>query len=356
MKWEKLRRIWKDEDPRVTAPIISWRIILAILGIMYVLVTFQTLILEYFHDEIGAMVGVLTCYLIFVCLVLSGLLWLLWKLTTDNPLRRIKRAARRVAAGDFSVQIEPTRRDQKKNELDILIDDFNTMTRELASNEILKSDFIANVSHEIKTPLSVIQSYTKALKDGCYTSEEEREQYMDVLMESAGKLNEMITNILKLNKLENQRIFPVPTSYQLGEQLRRCALAFMDKWQAKGIAFEIDVADVAVCCDASLLELVWNNLLSNAIKFTERGGRISLTSEVVQDVVCVTILDSGCGMDEQTQRRIFEKFYQGDTSHASEGNGLGLALVKKIMDIVGGQISVESCPGKGTVFSVQLRV
>ncbi|WP_102269120.1 sensor histidine kinase [Massilicoli timonensis] len=355
MKWKKLLRIWKNEDPRVTAPVISWRVILCILGIMYLLVTFQTFILEYFHDRIGAMVGVLTCYLVFVCGVLSGLLWLLWKRTTDKPLRKIKRAARRVAAGDFSVQIEPTRKDKKKNELDLLIDDFNTMTRELAGNEVLKNDFVSNVSHEIKTPLSVIQSYTKALRDG-YVPPEQQEQYWDTILYATEKLNTIVTNILKLSKLENQQIFPEPETYQLGEQLRRCALAFMNKWQAKDIEFEIDVADVAVHYDASLLELVWNNLLSNAIKFTDKGGQISLTSKVAGNTVLVTVKDSGCGMNDETRKRIFEKFYQGDASHASEGNGLGMALAKKVVDIADGNISVESAPGKGSVFTVELKI
>lgn len=169
-------------------------------------------------------------------------------------------------------------------------------------------------------------------------------------------LNSMITNILKLNKLENQQIFPAPETYQLGEQLRRCALSFMEQWQAKGIDFEIDVEDIAVCYDASLLELVWNNLLSNAIKFTETGGCISLTSQTRDNAVFVTIKDTGCGMDEETRARIFEKFYQGDTSRASEGNGLGLALVKKVIEIIGGEITVESTLGQGTAFTVKINL
>ena len=229
------------------------------------------------------------------------------------------------------------------------------MTRELASNEMLKSDFIANVSHEIKAPLSIIQSYTKALKDGT-AAPEQHKQYMDTIITATKNLNSMITNILKLNKLENQQIFPAPETYQLGEQLRRCALSYMEQWQAKGIDFEIDVEDVAVCYDASLLELVWNNLLSNAIKFTETGGRISLTSQTRDNAVLVTIKDTGCGMDEETQARIFEKFYQGDTSRASEGNGLGLALVKKVIEIIGGEITVESTPGQGTAFTVKINL
>ncbi|HIR92382.1 MAG TPA: HAMP domain-containing histidine kinase [Candidatus Egerieimonas intestinavium] len=359
-KREEKRR--KKRDSRVTAPMISWQMVLAILGIMVILVILvilQSFIFDAYRDRLAAMVGVLTYYLICVCVLLAVLVWLVWRRLMGKPLRKIAQAARRVAQGDFSVQVDSGKRGGKragkKNEIDVLIDDFNTMTRELAGNEMLKSDFIANVSHEIKTPLSIIQSYTKALKDGCVTADQQ-EQYMDTVLDAAEKLNSMITNILKLSKLENQQIFPWPETYQLGEQLRRCALNYMEKWQAKDIAFVIDVADVAVHYDASLMELVWNNLLSNAVKFTDPGGRIALTSRVEGGVIAVQIQDSGCGMDQETCSRIFEKFYQGDTSHASEGNGLGLALAKKVVDIAGGRILVESSPGKGTAVTVELKL
>ena len=130
----------------------------------------------------------------------------------------------------------------------------------------------------------------------------------------------------------------------------------MEQWQAKKIEFDIDVEDVAVCYDDSLLELAWNNLLSNAVKYTEPGGRISLTSRKEGNSVSVTVKDSGCGMDEESCRRVFEKFYQGDTSHAAEGNGLGLALAKKVVDIAEGTITVESAPGKGSAFTVTLKI
>lgn len=355
MKKKKWFPRFEREDPRVTAPMISWRMIFIILWIMFLLVVAQTFIVEAFLTNIGALAGVLTAYLVFVCLLLTGIIWLVWRQTTGKPLRRIARAARKVAAGDFTVELRSTGKNGKLSEIDVLIEDFNKMTRELAGNEMLKSDFIANVSHEIKTPLSIIQSYAKALRDDCAPAGQ-REQYLDTVAEAAGRLSAMITNILKLSKLENQQIFPVPETYQLGEQLRRCALGFMEKWQAKDIDFEIDVADVAVCCDASLMELVWNNLLSNAIKYTEPGGRISLTSRRDGDTVSVTVEDTGCGMDEETCRRVFEKFYQGDTSHADQGNGLGLALAKKIVDIAAGSIRVESAPGVGSAFTVELKL
>lgn len=239
--------------------------------------------------------------------------------------------------------------------MDVLIEDFNKMIQELNGNEMLKNDFISNVSHEIKAPLSLIQSYTKALRDDV-VPQGQREQYMNTVIEATERLNIMISNILKLSKLENQQIFPERKTYQLGEQLRRCALRFMDRWQKKEIEFEIDVADVAVHYDDTLLELVWNNLLSNAVKYTDKGGTIRLTSRKEENKVIVVAEDSGCGMDAETCRRVFEKFYQGDTSHASEGNGLGMALAKKIVDIAGGGIRVESSLGKGSRFMVELNI
>lgn len=352
-KSQKVRR--KQKDTRVTAPLLSWKAMLIIFGIMYFWVVGQSFIVAAFLDQIPVLVSILGNYLLCICVLLAVLFGLFWRYAIGKPLRKIAKAARRVAEGDFSVQIEAAKRNGRKNEIDILIEDFNKMTRELAGNEMLKNDFIANVSHEIKAPLSIIQSYTKALRDGCVAIEQQ-EQYMDTIIAASKNLNSMITNILKLNKLENQQIFSAPGTYQLGEQLRRCALSYMEHWQEKDIAFEIDVEDVAVCYDASLLELVWNNLLSNAIKFTDRGGRISLISETRDDVVFVTIEDTGCGMDRDTQARIFEKFYQGDTSRASDGNGLGLALVKKVIEIIGGEIAVESVPQQGTVFTVKINL
>lgn len=355
MNWRKLFKPFKEEDPRVTAPMISWWLIFVILGAMILLVTAQTFIVEAFLDQIGALVGVLTGYLVFVCLTLAGIIWLVWRHTAGKPLRKIARAARKVTEGDFSVQIPTSRKKRKMNEIDVLIEDFNKMNRELAGNEMLKSDFISNVSHEIKAPLSLIQSYTKALKDGAYPPEQQ-EQYMDTVLEATERLNIMITNILKLSKLENQQIFPERKTYQLGEQLRRCALHFMEKWQEKNIEFEIDVEDVAVHYDDTLLEIVWSNLLSNAVKYTEQGGHISLSSHKTENTVLVTVEDSGCGMDAETCRRVFEKFYQGDTSRASEGNGLGMTLAKKIVDIAGGRICVESSLGNGSKFTVELNI
>jgi signal transduction histidine kinase len=273
----------------------------------------------------------------------------------ERPLRHLSEGAKKIARGDFSVRIAPMRTDGKKDYTEVLFDDFNTMAAELANIETLKNDFIANVSHEIKTPLSVIQGYAAALQSDTLTAAERRD-YAKTIMDATQKLSALVTNILKLNKLENQGIIPEAASFDLGEQLRRCALAFEDLWEEKGITFDADLDEIAVNYDESMLEIIWNNLLSNAVKFTKPGGLIALSLKKVDDHAVVTVRDNGCGMDAETAKHIFDKFYQGDTSHSGEGNGLGLAMVKKVIEITGGEIGVDSEPGQGTTFIVRLKM
>jgi signal transduction histidine kinase len=235
-----------------------------------------------------------------------------------------------------------------------MFDDFNTMAQELESIEMLKTGFIADVSHEIKTPLAVIQNYASAL-EGEKLGPEERREYIKTIIASSQKLSALVSNILKLNKLEHQEIAPAAVTFDLSEQIRRCALAFEDLWERKNIAFDADLEEAVVCCDESMLEMVWNNLIANAIKFTAPGGSIMLALKKAEGFAVVEIRDSGRGMDEETQKHIFDKFYQGDSSHSQEGNGLGLALVKKALDISGAEISVMSKIGEGAFFKVRLK-
>ena len=277
------------------------------------------------------------------------------KIMVDRPTKRIVSAGEKITGGDFSVQVEPLNDTYAYESFNSIIGCFNKMAEELGSVETLRTDFIANVSHELKTPLAVIQNYGTMLQAPELT-EEKRIEYAKGITENSRRLASLITNILKLNKLENQQIFPVSEGFDLSEQLCQSLLQFEEIWEQKGIDIETDIEDeIYICSDSELLELVWNNLLSNAFKFTEKGGRVSLSLTADKDYATVKISDTGCGISAETGAHIFEKFYQGDTSHAVQGNGLGLALVRRVIDIMKGEITVESEVGKGSTFTVRLR-
>ena len=276
------------------------------------------------------------------------------KLMVDRPVKLITQATERIMQGDFSVRVRPMHGAGMEgfNQIGMAI---NAMAKELSGTETLRTDFIANVSHELKTPLAVMGNYATMLQRPGIT-EEERCEYAKAISEATRKLAQLITNILKLNKLENQQIFPQPKEFDLGEQLCECLLGFEDAWEAKGLEIETDLEDdVRIKSDPELLSLVWNNLISNAVKFTPDGGTIGLSLKTEGSSVVVQVRDTGCGMKPEVGQHIFEKFYQGDTSHATQGNGLGLALVKRVVDILSGEIGVQSVYGEGSTFTVKFK-
>ncbi len=275
------------------------------------------------------------------------------KISVDRPVKIITDATEKIMKGDFSVRISPMQGAASEG-FNQIITAINSMAQELSGIETLRTDFVSNVSHEMKTPLSVMQNYGTLLQ-APEISAETRFEYAKGITDASRRMADMMTNILKLNRLENQQIFPKMEVFDLGEQLCECLLQYESVWENANIEIETDITeDVKVKADEELLSLVWNNLFSNAFKFTEAGGTVSVSLTATNHLAIVKVRDTGCGMTPEIGSHIFEKFYQGDTSHATQGNGLGLALVKRVVDIMQGEINVESTIGKGTTFTVKI--
>ena len=293
--------------------------------------------------------------IIFLSFIFSLLDSIRRKYKVERPLKQILDATHQITEGDFRVRIEHGDSFGGKNEFDVIIENLNKMAEELSGIETLRTDFIANVSHELKTPLSVIYSYATMLQNTELPSHK-RMEYAKTITEASRRLSDLITNILKLSKLENQQIYPDTQKYNLSEQLCECLLGFENIWEKKGLEIKTDIdEDVMVKADAELLTLVWNNLFSNAMKFTEDNGKVIVALKAEDEFALVRVSDDGCGISPEIGQHIFEKFYQGDKSHSMQGNGLGLALVKRVIDIMGGEIFVESALGRGSTFTVKLR-
>ena len=269
------------------------------------------------------------------------------------PLKEMIHATERIAKGDFKVHIQETF--DEGSDFGILQRSFNHMAGELDGIELFRNDFINNFSHEFKTPIVSIQGFAHQLRAGGLTPEEERE-YIRIIATESDRLAKMATNILLLSKLENQAIVTDKTEFYLDEQIRTCLLLLEKQWDAKNIDLNLDLDEVKYCFNETMLSHVWVNLLGNAIKFTPEGGCITCALKNNSTAVTVTISDTGCGMDESTQKHIFEKFYQGDTSHTGDGNGIGLTIVGRILVLCGGRIDVQSKPDAGSTFTVTLPV
>lgn len=292
--------------------------------------------------------------LLFISLLVTVAYNIFKWFTVKIPITKLLDATHKISEGDFSVRVKFFHIFNAVNEFDILARDFNKMAEELSSTETLKNDFISNVSHELKTPIAVINSYATIIQNP-EISEEERVEYAQIIANASSNLSELITSILRLNKLENQQIFPEKKRYDLSEQMCECTLKFESEWEKKKLNIETDISeDIIINADGELLSLVWSNLISNAIKFSDEGDSVFVSLKKEDENAVVKIRDTGFGMSGVVMGRIFEKFYQGDTSRATKGNGLGLALVKRVIDITDGEIEVESEEGVGTEFTVRV--
>ena len=310
---------------------------------------------EFTQAEITAAAKATMLNVVIISAIMATIDYLRRKFAVERPVKKITEATNKMIEGDFSFRLKPIAKFASDESFNEIIECINKMAAELSGVETLRTDFIANVSHEMKTPLAVMQNYGTLLQAPDLT-DEKRMEYAKGITDASRRLAEMMTNILKLNRLENQQIFPQTTEFDLGEQLCECLLQYENVWENAEIEIDTDIAeDVKVKADAELLSLVWNNLFSNAFKFSDAGGVVSVSMTADAECAIVKVKDTGCGMTPEVGAHIFEKFYQGDTSHSIQGNGLGLALVKRVIDIMHGEIGVESAVGVGTTFTVKIK-
>ncbi len=265
-----------------------------------------------------------------------------------SPLSDFKDAIREIERGNFNVSVDPEGTPQVFAEL---IESFNRMAKELSGTEMFRSDFINSFSHEFKTPIVSIGGFAKRLRRNDLSAEKRRE-YIDIIISESQRLTNLSSNILMLNKFENQEYITDCDTFLIDEQLRSCVLLLEKQWSKKQLTFNIDMEHIEFFGNQEMLSQVWLNVIGNSIKFSPEGSEIAIRAIRSESRIRISITDRGEGMDEQTMAHIFERFYQGDTAHASEGNGLGLPLVKRIIELCGGTIRVESEKGKGTVFTV----
>ncbi len=266
-----------------------------------------------------------------------------------RPIRELTKATEAIAKGNFNVRVSVP----KNAEMGKLVNNFNRMTRDLGSTETLQKEFVNNVSHEFNTPLASISGFAKLLQSDDLT-EEQRNEYACIIAEESDRLAKLSSNILHLTRLDNAAALDGQSDYSLDEQLRRIIALLYSQLEQKNIDITLEADDITVHGNENLLGEVWMNLLTNAIRFTPENGQIIVRASELLDEIEVEVEDSGCGMTAEVKSRVFERFYQGDRSHSNEGNGLGLALVKRIVDLSGGRVEVESSPGAGSVFRVRL--
>lgn len=321
-------------------------------------------------------IEMIVCVLVAYCLdrLLNNVLTLGWKIPLEvellctclligllftsqlskyffNPIKKLRYAMDQVAEGNFSVRLE----DQSSSkEIMEIYTGFNLMAHELSSTEILQTDFVSNVSHEFKTPINAIEGYSTLLQ-GSENLDDNQREYVDKILLNTRRLSSLVGSILLLSKLENQQIPVNQTAYRLDEQIRQSLVALETAWTQKDIELDVELERLSYLGNESMMRHVWDNLISNAVKFSPRGGTVKLRLTKKLQKLIFTIEDQGPGLSEDAQKHIFDKFYQADSSHKQEGNGLGLALVKRILTIEKGQIAAENIPEGGCRFTVTLR-
>ena len=338
----------KINKRKAWAGVVSFFLLVAII-MQIAILTYDFIIQK--TDNVALIAVLILVMIVILSTVITLIDYIRRKIMIERPVRKILSATGRIAKGDFSVRLVPNHPYDKYDEFDVIMEDINVLAQELGKNEVLKTDFVSNVSHELKTPLAIIQNYAKSLQNDDL-DEDTRQKYAQTLVSASKRLSDLVSNILKLNKLENQGIKPTAQQTNVTELLAQTVLQYEEILENKKINLDCDFDDIVTDTIPSYLEIVFNNLVSNATKFTPEGGDIFVSLKQVDNKIVFCTKDTGCGISNEVGARIFEKFFQADTSHSQQGNGLGLALVKKVVDILGGEISVSSQLGKGTTFVV----
>ena len=291
-------------------------------------------------------------FILFLTIAGTILLIFIISRRTSSPVVELDNAMKEIAKGNFDVEVKINRKAQEYTSLQ---QNFNLMAQELRSNEYLRKNYMSNVSHELKTPISIINGYAKLLCDP-ELDEKTRLECAEYISVESQRLATMTGNMLKISRLDTQKITPQFSMFSLDEQLRRTVLLLEPRWSEKEIELDITLPALDYIGDEELLSHVWYNLLDNAVKFSPAGGTITLTANALPDYYSVAVADSGNGMSPETAEKIFEQFYRGENSGKTQGSGLGLPLAKRICELHGGKISVRSEEGKGSVFTVLLPV
>lgn len=323
--------------------------LLVFAGITIISALISALLHRVFHFSLQVPEAV---YTVILSIAMGGVVTVFLYQKVLAPISALSKAMSKVASGDFDVSLTSH---SKIDEIQDLYRDFNLMVKELSATETLKTDFVSNVSHEFKTPLGAIEGYATLLQGDTALTLNQKECTEKILFNTK-RLSDLVSNILLLSKIENQAIPAKPESFRLDEQIRQAIVALEPKWAEKEIDLAADLEVVFYIVNESLLFHVWMNLIGNAIKFNPIGGSLRICLMASEQNVLISVQDSGCGISETDMKRIFDKFYQSDTSHKDEGNGLGLALVNRIISIHQGNIEVENCPEGGCKFTVVLPI
>ncbi len=325
--------------------------ILIVLAILIVTVIVASALAKLINDLLGITIELsIYAWTVLFSVLIGGTMSILIGQMFFLPVIKLSNAMKKVASGDFGVRMNSNGR---IHEINVMADNFNLMVKELGATEILQSDFVSNVSHEFKTPLAVIEGYALLLQDKTLT-EDERSAYTEKILLNTKRLSNLVGNILLLSKVDNQAIMSKKTNYRLDEQIRQTLVLLEPKWTEKNLDLQADLEEINYEGNEQLLQHVWTNLIDNAIKFDPYGGLLKLTLKKENDKILFSVEDSGEGISEEASHHIYDKFYQADSSHKGEGNGLGLSLVKRILDISGGSVEFANREEEGSIFTVKL--